>query len=73
MLVEREVGYIWSLNIISRSRNSPSQKERLLTPFQNSRTPVTRTLKGNEKQFELQLELARVRVIGVDCKIQFAN
>ena len=27
-----------------------------------SRTPVTRTLKGNEKQFEL----ARFRVIGVD-------
>ena len=29
-----------------------------------SRTPVTRILKGNEKQFEL----ARVRVIGVDLK-----
>ena len=33
-----------------------------------SRTPTTRTLKGNEKQFEL----ARVRVIGVDWKIQYA-
>ena len=33
-----------------------------------SRTPVTQTLKGNKKQFEL----ARVRVVGVDCKIQFA-
>ena len=32
-----------------------------------SRTPVTRTLKGNEKQFKL----ARFRVIGIDCKIQF--
>ena len=29
-----------------------------------TRTPLTRTLKGNEKQFEL----ARVRVIGVDWK-----
>ena len=34
-----------------------------------SRTPVTRTLKGNEKQ----VELARVQVIGVDWKIQFAT
>ena len=34
-----------------------------------SRTPVTRTLKGNQKQFEL----ARVWVTGVDCKIQFAR
>ena len=34
-----------------------------------SRAPVTRTLKGNEKQFEL----AGVWVIGVDRKIQFAN
>ena len=33
-----------------------------------SRTLVTWTLKGNEKQ----LELARVRVIGVDWKIQYA-
>ena len=33
-----------------------------------SRTPITRTLKGNEKQFEL----ARIRVIGVDWKIQYA-
>ena len=33
-----------------------------------SRTSVTRTLKGNEKQFKL----ARSRVIGIDCKIQFA-
>ena len=33
-----------------------------------SRTPVTQTLKGNEKQFEL----VRVRVIGVDYQIQFA-
>ena len=33
-LVEREVGFIWSLNIMSRSRNPPSQKERLLTRFQ---------------------------------------
>ena len=40
--------------------------------FKYSRTPVTRTMKGNEKQFELQLELARVRVIGAECKIQFA-
>ena len=32
-----------------------------------SRTPVTQTLKGNEKQFEL----ARVRVTKRDCKIQF--
>ena len=32
-----------------------------------SRTPVTRTLKGNEKQFEL----AEVRVIGVDCLLIF--
>ena len=49
-LVEREVGFIWSLNIMSSSRNSPSQKERLLTRFQIPlRTgPVTRTLKGNE-------------------------
>ena len=29
---------------------------------------VTRTLKGNEKQFEL----ARIRVNGFDCKTQFA-
>ena len=34
-----------------------------------SRTPVTRNLKGNEKQFEL----VRVRVVGVDCKIMFAG
>ena len=33
-----------------------------------NRTPISRTLKGNEKQFEL----ARVRVIGVDWKIQYA-
>jgi len=34
-----------------------------------SGTPVTRTLKGNEKQFKL----ARFRVIGIDLgKIQFA-
>ena len=33
-----------------------------------SRTPVSRTLKGNKKQFEL----AEVRVIGTDCKIQLA-
>ena len=33
-----------------------------------SRTPVTRTLKGSEKQFEL----AGGRVIGVDWIIQFA-
>ena len=33
-----------------------------------SRTPVTQTLKGNKKQFEL----AMVQVVGVDCKIQFA-
>ena len=32
------------------------------------KNPVTRTLKGNKKGFEL----ARVRVIGVDSKIQFA-
>ena len=58
-LVEREVGFIWSLNIMSSSRNPPSQKDRLLTRFQIPlRTgPVTRTLKGNENQFELQLEL----------------
>ena len=41
--------------------------------FKYSKTPVTRSLKGNEKQFELQLGLARVRVIRVDCEIQFAN
>ena len=35
---------------------------------ENNRIPVTRTLRGNEKQFEL----ARVRVIGVDWKIQYA-
>ena len=35
----------------------------------HSRTPVTRTLKGNEKQSKL----ARVQVIGVDWKIQFAT
>ena len=34
----------------------------------NSRIPVTRTLRGNEKQFEL----VRVRGIGVDWKIQYA-
>ena len=34
-----------------------------------SRTPVTRTLRGNEKR---QFTLARFRVIGIDCKIQFA-
>ena len=34
-----------------------------------SRTPVTRTLRGNEKR---QFKLARFRVIGIDCKIQFA-
>ena len=33
-----------------------------------SGTPGTRTVKGNEEQFEL----ARIRVDGVDCKIQFA-
>ena len=33
-LVEREVGFIWSLNIMSRSRNPPSEKEGLLTRFQ---------------------------------------
>ena len=31
-------------------------------------TPITRTLKGNKKQFEL----VRVQVVGVDCKIRFA-
>ena len=34
-----------------------------------SRTPVTRTLKGNEKLFEL----AGFRVIGVDLNIQFSR
>ena len=34
----------------------------LFLKLKYSRTPVTRTLKGNEKQFEL----AGVRVIGVD-------
>ena len=33
-----------------------------------SRTPVTRTLKGNEKEFEF----ARVGVIGVDCFIKLS-
>lgn len=33
-----------------------------------SKTPVTRALRGNEKEFEL----ARVGVIGVDCFIQFS-
>ena len=33
-----------------------------------SRTPVTRTLKGDEKRFEL----AGVRVIGVDRKFNFS-
>lgn len=32
------------------------------------KTPVTRALRGNEKEFEL----ARVGVIGVDCFIQFS-
>ena len=36
--------------------------------IQYSRTPVTRTLKGNEEQ----LELARVWVMWVDGKSQFA-
>ena len=45
-LVEREVGFIWSPNIMSSSRNPPSQKERLLTRFETPlRTgPVTRLL-----------------------------
>ena len=34
-----------------------------------SRTPVTRTQKGNENQFR---ELATIQVIGVDWKIQYA-
>ena len=34
-----------------------------------SRTPVTRTVKGNEKLFEL----AGFRVIGVDLNIQFSR
>ena len=56
-VVELKVWYIWSLNIMSRSCNPPSQKERLLTRFQiQYRTPVTRTRKGNKKQFESQLD-----------------
>ena len=39
--------------------------------FKYRKTPETRTLKGNEKQFELQLELERIGGNGVDCKIQF--
>ena len=39
--------------------------------FKYRKTQETRTLKGNEKQFELQLELKRIGVNGVDCKIQF--
>ena len=38
------------------------------TILKYSRAPVTWTLKGNEKEFEW----LRVRVDGVDCKIQFA-
>ena len=35
--------------------------------------PVTRTLKGNENQFDLQLELLLgFELSGVECKIQFA-
>ena len=39
----------------------------LLCFINYSRTPETRTLKGNKKEFEL----AEVRVNGGDCKIQF--
>ena len=64
-----------SLDVTSRKRNGNSifwrnfKLVRIVYDFSTySRTPVTRTLKGNEKQFKL----ARFRVIGIDCKIQFA-
>ena len=64
-----------SLDVTSRRRNGNSifwrnfKLVRIVYDFSTySRTPVTRTLKGNEKQFKL----ARFRVIGIDCKIQFA-
>ena len=53
---ESEVWYIWSLNIMSQSRNPPSQNESFSRSFIYSRTPVTRTRKGNQRQFELQLD-----------------
>ena len=66
-----------SLDVTARRRNGNSS---FFTQFQTGksclwffswyrRTTVTRTLKGNEKQFKL----ARFRVIGIDCKIQFAT
>ena len=50
-----------SLNIMSRSRNTHRLKKKdFPRGFKHRRTgPVTRTLKGNENQFELQLELLR--------------
>ena len=58
-IVELEVWHIWSLiEYYVTTRNTPSQKERLLTRFQIQYlgTPVTRTRKGNEKQFESHLD-----------------
>ena len=55
--VEREVGYIWSLNVLCHDHANHRLKKKDFSPgFKYSRSPVTRSLKGNEKQFELQLE-----------------
>ena len=62
MLVEREVGFTRSLIIyyVTITQATVSKKKVFSRGFKYSRTvPVTRTLKGNEKQFELQLELRR--------------
>ena len=61
---------VWKFQSTRLSPSSTGFYQFLMTSkySKNSRIPVTRTLRGNEKQFEL----ARVRVIGIDWKIQYA-
>ena len=59
---------------MSRSPFHPNhclKKKNFSRGFKYRKTTETRTQKGNEKEFELQLELERIGVNGVDCKIQF--
>ena len=59
-VVEREVWYISSLNIISWSRNPPSQKERLLTRFQIQCGPpvLNSNLEGKRKTVQVTAGLS---------------
>ena len=58
-------------NHADRGGPAPSEIGESFIHSMYSRIPVTRILKGNEKQQE-KFELARFLVIGVDLKIQFA-